>query len=104
MIPGARPTATIFSINAKLAGAALMAVTAYAIWPTYPKWWSFGMMSVILALAAVGNVIAAIRQMVALYQREKAIAELTKDAAAPKSARLASDDHDRLREAGVLDD
>lgn len=101
MPPFQSASATVLGVNGKLAGAAILAVAAYACWPTHPKWWGFGMMSAILALGAVTNVIQAIHLMKKLYIQDKAVAEYEKLGAEQKSAELATDD--ALRQAGMLD-
>ena len=102
MTPLKKSAGAIAGINFKLAGAVVMGAIAYGIWPSNPEWWGFGLMSIILACGAVTNVVAAIRQMVQLYIRDKELARYMRQGKAPKQAEIA--DATTLKKAGMLDD
>ena len=91
----------IVEINVKLLFAGLFGVIGYVMWPTNPKWWGLGFGSIVIEIAAVGLVIQAIRAMVGLYARDKALAEFRALGSAPKPSKLASSD--ALTKAGMTD-
>ena len=95
----ARP---ILDINLKLFGAALFGFIAWAIWPSSIEWWGLGLLSIVIAMASFVAAIEAIKAMVRLHGRERAIAEFEAIGAGPKAARLATDE--TLKEVGMLDD
>lgn len=99
-----RPNSTgeIISINGSLLTAAALATTAWFTWPSEPEWWGFGFISILCGGAAVGKLIAAIREMTRLYLRDRALAAFMKKGAKPQSSKLASSD--ALRQAGMLDE
>jgi hypothetical protein len=71
------------------------------VWPGTPEWWGLGVVSLMLALAALGCLAKAIRAMVDLHAKERVLAEFMAQGGAPKSARLASED--QLRKAGMIE-
>lgn len=102
MTPTRFPFGLVLRVNAKLLFAALLAWGSYWLWPTNPKWWHFGVLSVFMAAGALDQFVDALRLMVKLSARSKAIDAMNKGYAAPKSAQLASDD--ALNNAGVIDE
>ncbi len=80
---------TILGVNAKLLHGAILGVVAYFIWPDDPKWWGFGMFSIILGAASVALVIEAIRSAMKLHAAKRRWAALQALGNAPKNARLA---------------
>lgn len=93
---------TILKINLSFLGACVLSFVAWAIWPSSPEWWGFGLLSIILGGAAVGNIFSALRAMVKLYEREKELARFAATSRAPTPSDLA--DHEALRNAGMIDD
>ncbi len=96
-----RSFGSIVQINTHLLFAAISSVIAYAIWPTHPKWWGFGLLAVFLFVIATSSVIAAARTAFALYARDKVLAEFLAQGNKPKSATLAGDD--ALKDAGMIE-
>lgn len=99
MTPTQSSLGTIFKINAKLLYAVFLAAACYLIWPTNPKWWGFGLVSITAGLASIGLVIEAVRAMGQLFTRDKVVGEYMAQGNKPKSSDLASDD--ALKEAGM---
>lgn len=102
MISRPRSTGTVVGINLKLLGATLLAFAAWALWPSSPEWWAFGLLSILIGASASGVLIDALRAMAKLYARDKALVRLMATGAEPRSSKLASDD--ALRQAGVIND
>lgn len=86
-------------INMDLLFATGLGVTAWLIWPTNIKWYGFGLLSICCGLAAVGVLIRAIRTMLSLYSRDKAMAEYLAQGNKPKASSLAT--RDALDDAGM---
>ena len=99
MTPHKPAWGTIFQINMALLGAAAFGFTAWVIWPNTPKWWGFGLMSIMLAISAPAMLIKAFILMVKLYQRDKALAEFEAANRDADPSELANDDV--LRKAGM---
>ncbi|MBL4759227.1 MAG: hypothetical protein JKY32_16865 [Rhizobiales bacterium] len=100
MTPDQKPAyGTIIQINAKLLYALFLAALAYFSWPTNPKWWGFGFISVTSGLASLGLIIEAIRAMAQLFTRDKVMAEYMAQGNKPKSSDLTSED--ALKDAGM---
>lgn len=96
------PLGLILRINAKILFAVLLAWGSYAVWPTNPEWWHFGVLSLFMAVGALDQGVAALRLIVKLTRRERAIDAMREAHGTPKSAGLASDIS--LKNAGVLDE
>ncbi len=88
-------------INVHLLLASGCGLTAWAIWPKAPEWWGLGFLSIILTISAIGMLAAAIRTMMAAYDRESAVAEYMAQGGKAKSSRLASAED--LKSAGMLE-
>ena len=102
MIPTRDTLGPAIAINFKFFGAVLWGSIAWAIWPEDMRGWGWGFLSIMLGVAAFGLSVNALKLMVKIYRRDKAIAELLADAKPVKSERLAT--ADKLRAAGVIDD
>ena len=99
MTPHKPAWATIFRINIALLGAVAFAFTAWVIWPDSLKWWGFGLLSIMFAIAAPALLIKALILTVKLYQRDKALAEFEAANRDADPSELANDDV--LRKAGM---
>jgi len=91
-----------FQINFKLFMSLAFAFSAYWIWPSNPKWWGFGLISIVFVLVAISLLIEALGLMMKLYARDKALREYMAQGNKPKSSKLASSD--TLKKAGVIDE
>jgi hypothetical protein len=87
------------AINIKLLGSSLFAMSAWHFWPQTPEWWGFGLLSICLALGSIVALIGAVKLMLQVQKREKAIREYLSQGAAPKSSELAS--AQTLRDKGM---
>lgn len=93
------PFSTVLQINFKLLYATALAFLSYWAWPTEPHWWAFAIISVCAGLAAAGLIGSALKSILTLYRRDKALKAFLAQGSKPKSAKLASDDD--LRNAGM---
>ena len=84
--------ATTFKINMNLLGAVFYGAGAYLIWPDSLKWWGFGLLSIMLGMAAPAFLIRAIILMFKRRGRDAEQDAIEDLGNAPKSARLATDD------------
>jgi len=91
---------TIVKINMTLLAAVTCAFIAWAVWPARLEWWGFGLMSIIIGLAAPANLARAITLMVQLYHRDKAIAAFEATNKKSDPSKLVSDE--ALRKAGMI--
>lgn len=82
----------IVAINSQLGYAAILAIVASWIWPTDPRWFGFGFMSIMMGAAAVALVLRSFGQMVKIHRRNREWKSYQKRGYAPKNARLASDE------------
>lgn len=89
-----------FEINARMFGSAACAWVAWMIWPTRPEWWGFGFLSLILWTVALSATIQTVKLIIAVWQRNRAIAAFEADKSAPKSAAVAN--LQRLKDAGMI--
>lgn len=87
------------AINVKCLAACGFGWAAWAIWPETPQWWGLGFTSILLSLGAATLVLDAIKLMVRVYTREKALRAYLALGHAPKSAEMASPD--QLDKAGM---
>ncbi len=101
MKPVQSSAGAIVGINLKFLSAALMGYAAWAVWPTTYRWWGFGLLSIILGAAALGSLIGALREIVQLYLRDRALAQFMAQGKTPKSSELASSD--ALKKAGMVE-
>lgn len=99
--PGGKNLGAIIGINMQLLFATGFGVAAYTSWPSDPHWWGFGVVSVLFGMGSAGCVINALREMNALYRKNKALAEYMAQGGTPKTAQLASTE--RLEQAGMLE-
>ena len=90
MTPPFDTTGTVITINCHLLYAVLLVAVAYWIWPTDPRWYGFGLMSIVLYLAAGGLVFNALRSMWKLHALIKEWSTFQTRGKAPKNAKLAS--------------
>tara|TARA_R110002126_G_scaffold239459_12_gene382803 strand:- start:1262 stop:1567 length:306 start_codon:yes stop_codon:yes gene_type:complete len=100
MKPFQNSNGTIYQINIKLLLALTCALIAFYSWPTHPKYWGFGFMSICMGLSAIGVTFDALRMMTKLYQRDKALSKYMAQGNKPKSSKMAS--LDALRKAGMI--
>lgn len=87
-------------VNFKLATACIAGGAAYLIWPDSAYWWGLYPISIVFAMAALGNVVEALRLIVRIrkYERDQAVFE---DLGNPiKKAGLVQDDF--LTKDGVI--
>ena len=96
------PIGAILKVNGHFLQAALFGGVAWLIWPTTPKWWGFGLLSILLGAAALASLIAAIRAMTKLYIRERELSRFTTTARTPEPSDLA--DQEALKNAGMFDE
>lgn len=102
MTPTKTPLGAILKVNGHLLLTFIYCGSACLIWPTNPKWWGYGLLSIFLGVAALASVIAAIRAMTKLYIRERELAQFAATARTPAPADLAN--NDALEDAGMLHD
>ncbi len=100
MNPRKSSRGTVFKINMYLLGAFSYAVGAWLIWPDSLKWWGFGLMSIMLGIAAPAMLIKAIMIMFKLHARDKEFAEFEEANRAAEPSELASVDD--LKKAGMI--
>jgi len=91
----------VFKINMYLLGAFSYAIGAWLSWPDSLKWWGFGLMSIMLGIAAPAMLIKAIVMMFKLYARDKEFAEFEEANRAAEPSELASIDD--LKKAGMIE-
>ena len=96
------PIGAILKVNGHLLMAFLYGGSAWLIWPTNPKWWGFGVLSILLGAAALASLIAGFRAMTKLYVRERAMAKFAQTAREPMPSDLA--DIHSLKDAGMIDE
>ncbi|MBG6166771.1 hypothetical protein IWQ54_006470 [Labrenzia sp. EL_195] len=89
----------IIAINGQLGYAVVLAVVAYWIWPTDPRWYGFGLMSIMMGAAAAALILRSFGQMVKIHRRNQFWKLQKPRGNAPKNARLASDDD--MRRGGM---
>ena len=99
---GKTPNSSILAVNGLFFQAFLAGACAWWLWPSSPEWWGFGLISVILGVAAFGKIVAGFRAMVKIHGREKEFARLAATSRSPDPSDLA--DQDALRDAGMIDD
>ncbi|GJE18417.1 hypothetical protein [Methylobacterium marchantiae] len=97
-----RSFGTILAINGHFLMSGLCGGLAWLIWPRTPEWWGLGVFSVFLAFAAMIAFLKAVRAIVGLHGRERAVAEFESLGKSPKSSEMAS--RDALIRAGMLDE
>jgi TRAP-type C4-dicarboxylate transport system permease small subunit len=98
----AQSVGMIVGINMKLLSSAVLAWAAWSLWPAnWMEDWQFGLIAIIVGYGALIRLLSALKAMVRLYTRDKAIAAFEAQGARPKSAQLAS--RDALMDAGMLD-
>ena len=95
------PVSSITKINGHLFLGAVQTMTAVWLWPSSLDWWGLGVLSVLLGLSALAGILAALRDMLTVYTREKEIARFHATSRAPEPSDLA--DQDALRNAGMID-
>lgn len=101
--PLQRSMGSVVAINMKLLSCALLAGAAWYLWPTsWLEEWRSGVLAVFAAWGTVIAAMQALKAMIALYTRDKAIDEFQAHGLQPKSSKMAS--HDALKAAGMLDD
>jgi glucose dehydrogenase len=98
----ASPAGAVLRINTLLLGAVLLAATAWAIWPSSPEWWGFGLLSIFLGMATIAALIDAFRTMVKLHERQKIIARMEATARPAEQTEFA--DIEALKKAGMIDE
>lgn len=96
-----RSLGTVLTVNVQLLLASASGFAAWAVWPQDPKWWGFGVASVMCGMGAVAGVANAFSAMMEFYQKERALADYLAQGGSPKSAELAS--QKRLKDAGMLE-
>ena len=96
------PIGAILKVNGHLLMAFLYGGSAWLIWPTNPKWWGFGVLSILLGAAALASLIAGFRAMAKLYVRERELAKFAQTAREPMPSDLA--DIRSLKDAGMIDE
>lgn len=90
----------VFKINMHLLGAFLYGVGAWLLWPDSLKSWGFGLISIMLGMAAPALLIKAIIMMFKLHARDKEFAKFEEDNRAAEPSELASVDD--LKRAGMI--
>ena len=88
--PPFNETVTIFGINGKFLHGVLCGAVAWWCWPTDPKWWGFGMFSVILWAASVCFIIEGVRSFINLRGAKKRWRVIGDMGGRPKNARVAT--------------
>jgi len=86
--PPFNETGTVIGINGKFLHGVLCGVVAWWCWPTDPKWWGFGMFSVILWAASMAFVFEGIRSFIKLRGAKKRWRVIEKMGSSPKNARI----------------
>lgn len=90
MTPYTSTLGATVAINARLFSATALGWLAFVIWPDAVEWWGMGLASIACGYASLVAVIGAVRLMVQVYQREKAVREFLAQGPAPKSSEMAS--------------
>jgi len=90
----------VFQINANLLGAFSYGVGAWLLWPDSLKSWGFGLISIMLGMAAPALLIKAIIMMFKLHARDKEFAKFEDDNRTAEPSELASVDD--LKRAGMI--
>lgn len=96
------PLGAILKVNGHFLQAFLFGGVAWLIWPNNPKWWGFGLLSILLGAAALASLIAALRAMTKLYVRERELARFVATARTADPSDLA--DQVALKNAGMFDE
>lgn len=100
--PFQRNIGPVVAINTKLLSCALLAGATWYLWPaSWLEGWRSGVLAVFAACGAIMSLVQALKAMIQLYTRDRAIAEFQELGAKPKSSRMAS--HDALKAAGMID-
>ena len=89
-------------INGQLLFAFLLGGASWWLWPSSPKWWGLGMVSIVLGAGSLGKLIEALRSMGKIYAREKELSRLAATARSPVQSDLANDS--AMEDAGMFDD
>ncbi|GAB6843729.1 hypothetical protein HNR00_003409 [Methylorubrum rhodinum] len=93
---------TVAAINGHFLLAFACGASAWLVWPQTPEWWGFGVLSIVLDVAAVSSLVKAVRAIVRLHARERAVAEFQALGPPPKSSQMAS--RAALVRMGMIDD
>ena len=96
------PVGTATKINMDCFTATLCGGGGYLIWPSDPKWWGFGFISICMMLAALTLIVRAIRLMVKRYRRDKTLVHYLAQGNKAKSSAMVSGD--RLKHMGMTND
>lgn len=94
--------AAVIRVNVLGLAAFVFAAAAWAIRPTATEWWGLGVLSVVLALAAIQMTVRATGMLLRIWEQERAIADFEKHGREQKSSQMASPD--RLIQAGMIDE
>ncbi len=92
---------SIVQINAKLLLAFSFTFIGWLIWPDTALGWGWGFLSICLCLSALGLFIEAIKAIIRLFVRDRALEKYMAQGNKPKSAELASDD--ALKSSEMID-
>lgn len=87
------------AINVKCLCAFGLGWISWRIWPDTAEGWGLGVLSIMIAAAAVFSAADAVKLMARVYQRDKAVHDYLAQGRAPKSSKIASDD--QLANAGM---
>ena len=96
------PRSAIFLINLRFLWALLCGAVAWLYWPSDPRWWQFGILSGIMALALRAILIGTLRMMFRVYARDREIAAIMAQGRTAHSSELVGSD--ALKRAGMTDD
>ena len=93
---------SIVQINFKLLFAFSFTFIGWLIWPDTALGYGWGFLSICLCLSALGLFIEAVKAMIKLFVRDRALKKYMAQGNKPKSAELASDD--ALKNSEMIDD
>ena len=100
MLPEKTNAGIVGKINLKQLQAFLCGLFAWMLWPDRFVDWGWGLISVLLWLAAILGILDALRDMHRAYKRDKAVAQYLKQGRQPQSSHLAKSSD--LEQAGML--
>lgn len=89
----------IVTINLSFLRCFLFGALAWLIWPDTLAGYGLGLLAIASGILSFSGLMSALKGIVKLYGREKALADYTKQGEAPKTSTLASSN--RLKNAGM---
>lgn len=91
----------IIRVNSKLMSSAMLGALSIWLWPDHYQSWPLGLASVCIGFGSASALISALKDMLRLFQRERAIAAFDAIGGDPKKSELVS--VERLVKAGMVE-